>query len=159
MVCPGGVNNFEVRNGYEAYCVDLVKYECTCRLWNISGIPCVHAQASILFTHQDPVNFISNWFSREKFKDTYAQNLMPANGCNLWAVSPFTKPLPPVSRRMPGRPSIKRRRHVSEVEDRHFKVGRARTTKCTNCQGTGHNKVSCKNPYVAPPPKPIKKMG
>ncbi|KAL4560943.1 hypothetical protein LXL04_033100 [Taraxacum kok-saghyz] len=158
MVCPSGVNAFETRNGYEAYCVDLVKHESTCRLWNLFGIPCVHAQASIFFTHQDPVKFIGNWFSKEKFKDTYAQNLLPVNGWNLWAASPFIKPLPPIARSMTGRPSIKRRRHVSEVGDRHFQVGRARTT-CTNCQEKGHNKVSCKKPFVAPEPKPKKKMG
>ncbi|CAH1414941.1 unnamed protein product [Lactuca virosa] len=58
-VNPSGPFIFEARNGLEGYMVDLQSKVCSCRLWDISGIPCVHAQCAILFTVQDLVQFIS----------------------------------------------------------------------------------------------------
>lgn len=61
---------------------------------------------------------------------------------------------------MPGRPSIKRKRHVFEHEDKFSQVSsKGRTVQCMNCLQKGHNKVSCKNPTVTYGPKPKKKMG
>ena len=157
---PSGFGYFEVRNGFEAVGVDLENKVCACRLWALSGIPCVHTQAAIIFTQQDPTNYISEWFHKDKYLASYSTNILPVNGSSLWAVTDFTKPRPPIERRMPGRPSIKRKRHASEHEDRYSQVSsRGRSVKCQNCQQMGHNRVSCKNPQVIPDPKPKKKMG
>nr|KAJ0197279.1 hypothetical protein LSAT_V11C700366350 [Lactuca sativa] len=40
----------------------------------------------------------------------------------LHTISNFTNPLPPTTRRMPGRPSVKRRRHASNHEDKYAHV-------------------------------------
>nr|KAJ0219374.1 hypothetical protein LSAT_V11C300103230 [Lactuca sativa] len=130
-VHPSGLNAFEVRNGFHSY-------------GELSGIPCVHAQATIIYTQQDPTRFISTWFGKDKFLGTYESNILPVNGSNMWEPTPYTKPLPPVERRMPGRPCIKRKMHVSEHQDRFSQVS---------------SKVSCKNPLVKPTPKRKKKIG
>ncbi|CAH1430558.1 unnamed protein product [Lactuca virosa] len=119
---PSGVNEYEVRNGFQNYGVNLKEKTCACRLWELSGIPCVHAQVAILYTNQDPVNFISSWFSKNNYKSTYDQNIHPVNGSILWEETSYTKPLPPIERRMPGRPSVKRRRHVSENQDKMLEL-------------------------------------
>nr|KAJ0213360.1 hypothetical protein LSAT_V11C400179270 [Lactuca sativa] len=150
-VHPSGLNAFEVRNGFQSYGVNLEGMYCTCRLWELSGFPCVHAQATIIYTQQDPGRFISTWFGKDKFLTTYESNILPVNGNNMWEPTPYTKPLPPIERRMSGRPCMKRKRHVSEHQDR--------TVQCQNCMQMGHNKVSCKNPSVQPTPKPKKKIG
>ncbi|KAL4558095.1 hypothetical protein LXL04_036291 [Taraxacum kok-saghyz] len=167
-VNPSGPSVFEARNRYQGYAVNLDRKECNCRLWEISGIPCVHAQAALLFTGQDPATFISRWFSVQNFKASYATNILPVNGSNLWARTAHTKPLPPLARRMTGRPTVKRKRHVTESQDKYSQKkgtvsGRGgpigRTVQCRNCLQRGHNKVSCKNPMVTQEPKPKKKMG
>ncbi|CAH1452322.1 unnamed protein product [Lactuca virosa] len=61
IVIPSGGAIFEIRHGYSAYKVDLDAHSCSCRLWEISGLPCVHAQATINFIHKDPVDLISFW--------------------------------------------------------------------------------------------------
>nr|KAJ0213062.1 hypothetical protein LSAT_V11C400179330 [Lactuca sativa] len=94
--------------------VDLGKQSYTCRLWEISGIPCVHACVTMNHTQQQPETLISSWFSKEKFAETYKGNMMSLNGSKMWAKTPFAKPLPPSSRRMPERPKTKRRKHVTE---------------------------------------------
>ncbi|CAI9299531.1 unnamed protein product [Lactuca saligna] len=45
---PSGVNEYDVRNGFQNYGVNLKEKICACRLWELSGIPCVHAQVAIL---------------------------------------------------------------------------------------------------------------
>ncbi|CAI9263431.1 unnamed protein product [Lactuca saligna] len=100
-VHPSGVTAFEVRNGFYSYCVNLQEYSCTCNLWAVSRIPCVHAQAAIIYTQQDPASYISSWFSKEKYMLTYGSNILPVNGSNMWVESPYPKPLPPIERRMP----------------------------------------------------------
>ncbi|CAH1446465.1 unnamed protein product [Lactuca virosa] len=65
-VNPSGPSIFEAKNGFEGYVVDLQRKVCSCRLWDISGIPCVHAQCAILFTGQDLVQSISEWFNVDR---------------------------------------------------------------------------------------------
>ncbi|KAL4564998.1 hypothetical protein LXL04_029079 [Taraxacum kok-saghyz] len=150
----GGV--FETRSAHASYCVDLGSWYCTCRLWELSGVPCVHAIAAMYFDHQNPEDFINPVFSIEKFKSSYDTFIQPMNGSNLWHTTPYEKPLPPISRRMPGRPTVNRKRHASENDNR--RPGK-RTVMCKNCQQFGHNKKSCKNPSKELDPKPKKNIG
>ncbi|GJZ84690.1 cellulose synthase [Tanacetum coccineum] len=79
-VVPSGETRFEVRNGYEAFKVDERLRTCTCRAWQLTGIPCQHG----------------------------------LNGMDQWPATCYQKPLPPIIRRMPGRPAHKRKRDAFE---------------------------------------------
>nr|KAJ0216132.1 hypothetical protein LSAT_V11C300148440 [Lactuca sativa] len=108
----------------------------------------------------DPTRFISTWFGKDKVLATYESNILPANGSNMYKPKPYTKPLPHVERGMPGRPCMKRKRHVLEHEDRFSQVScKGRIFQCQNCIQRGHNKLSCKNPSFHPTPKSRKKIG
>ncbi|XP_052624469.1 uncharacterized protein LOC128132213 [Lactuca sativa] len=100
-------NVFEVRRACASYKVDLDGRVCSCRLWDLSGIPCVHAIAAINYIHQTPDRYISDYFSVNKFKECYSTNISPVNGSNMWPLTGYNKPLPPVGRKMPGRPRTK----------------------------------------------------
>nr|KAJ0188487.1 hypothetical protein LSAT_V11C900477080 [Lactuca sativa] len=133
IVTRGSV--FETRYWYAAYKV-------------ISGIPCVHGQAAINYTHTNPTDFLSIWFQKYKFVTAYTTNISPVNGSNMWAPADYIKSLPPLTRRMPSRPKTKRRRHVSKVNDSKFPTVRARvcrTVRCSKYLQFGHNLKSCKN--------------
>lgn len=149
---------FETRNLYEAMVVDLDAKKCSCRLWDISGIPCVHSIATIHFINKDPEDYVSEWFKKDLFKMAYEHHIKPLNGSNMWIPTPFTKPTPPRERRMPGRPSIKRKR--SESESQVTRVSKSgKTMTCRNCLEKGHNARTCKNEKKDPPPKPVKPKG
>ncbi|KAL4586045.1 hypothetical protein LXL04_010676 [Taraxacum kok-saghyz] len=120
IVVASETNVFKVRLGFDAYQVDLDQKFCTCRLWAVFGIPCIHACAAMNFTHHQPQDFISEWFTKKKFAETYIGNIRPLNGSNMWARAPYTKPFPPIVRRMPGRPKIRRRKHVTEEDKGGF---------------------------------------
>ncbi|KAL4572632.1 hypothetical protein LXL04_019412 [Taraxacum kok-saghyz] len=160
-VIPSRGTVFETRYAYAAYKVDLEHRYCTCRLWEISGVPCVHAQAAINFVHLTPTDFISDWFGKAKYVATYTTNILHVNGSNIWAHTAYTKHLPPLIRRMSGRPKSKRKRHATEDKSKFPSVRATvnRTNKCSRCLGMGHNMKSCKNEQVSKDPKPPRKSG
>nr|KAJ0204345.1 hypothetical protein LSAT_V11C500298380 [Lactuca sativa] len=45
-------------------------------------------------------------YGKDKFLATYESNILPVNDNNMWEPTPYTKPLPPIERRMPGRPYL-----------------------------------------------------
>ncbi|XP_023736276.2 uncharacterized protein LOC111884187 [Lactuca sativa] len=152
---------FEARRGCDSYMVDLDSRTCSCRLWDLSGIPCVHANAAINYINQTPDVYIDGYFSKENFKKSYSSNIKPVNGSNLWSQTGFIKPLPPLARRMPGRPTTKRKRHASEQEGRFSstRVFVPRTVRCGKCLEYGHNQKSCKNEKKPVVPLLPKKRG
>ena len=52
MVIHSQGSVFEARFNYESFKVDLEARTCTCRLWDLSGIPCVHANVVINYIHK-----------------------------------------------------------------------------------------------------------
>ncbi|KAJ9565641.1 hypothetical protein OSB04_001607 [Centaurea solstitialis] len=108
-----GGDQFEVRQGLEGYVVDTRERTCTCKIWQLFGI-CPHAVASIYFIHMEPEVFVSDFFSRSYFIATYNHKVNPLNGLKLWPKTSYLKPLPPRIRRMPGRPSVSRKKDASE---------------------------------------------
>ena len=154
-VFPSGGNYFEVRSGFEAYKVDMEGKNCTCRSWGLCGYPCLHACATFYSLHTGPEKNVSFYFEKSKFVEAYKDNIQPLNGSNMWERTSYTKPLPPKDRRMPGRPSVIRKRHVSEKNDK-YPTGRVIT--CKNCFETGNSR-SCKKLKHVPPPQEPKKKG
>jgi len=88
VIASGGYV-FETRYGYAAYKVDLEGHYCTCRLWEISGIPCAHAQAAINHCHLNATDYLSPWFLVSKYEAAYSSNILPVNGSNLWAQTEY----------------------------------------------------------------------
>nr|KAJ0208624.1 hypothetical protein LSAT_V11C400185690 [Lactuca sativa] len=135
---------FETRRGCDNYMVDLDNRACSCRLWDLSGIPFVHENAAINYINQTP--------------NSYLSNIKLVNRSNLWSQTGFIKPFPPFAKRMLGRPTIKRKRHASEQEGRFSstRVFVPRTVRCGKYLEYGHNKKGCKNekkPVVPLPPE------
>lgn len=75
---------FETRLGIDSYKVDLEARSCTCRLWDLTGIPCVHANATINYIHHVHEEYINGYFTKEKFLQTYSTNIQLVNGSSLW---------------------------------------------------------------------------
>ncbi|GKB72990.1 zinc finger, PMZ-type containing protein [Tanacetum coccineum] len=113
-VCPSGYQVLEVRKRDEAYGVNLIERSCFCKLWDLSGIPCVHAVAAYMHLHMDPELGVCDWYTQSKWHDAYQFSIKPVFGSKMWKASPNTPPLPPIIQKMPGRPRKKRVRHPTE---------------------------------------------
>ncbi|CAI9288124.1 unnamed protein product [Lactuca saligna] len=130
LVYPAGGSVFEIRNGYDAYKVDLNAHYCSCKL------------------------------CKDKFIAAYTKTINPMNGSKMWPKTPYKKPLPPKERRMPSRPTIKRKRHEIENKSKYPTVSNAgRPETCRICLQIGHNARTCKNEKQLPPPKPKRPTG
>nr|CAD1821629.1 unnamed protein product [Ananas comosus var. bracteatus] len=123
--------------------VDLSKKTCSCKRWDINGIPCNHAMAAISFRLRDPYDFVEDWFKISTYRATYKRSCAPpTKGKEQWPAIPsnVVPPRPPNVRIQPGRRKVSRREFIANGLIKK---------RCRNCQRWGHNKRSCKNPPVA----------
>ena len=146
-----GANIYEVRKGDQSYGVNLENRTCSCKWWDLSGVPCVHAVAAFGFVKTDPVEGVSAWYSKRMWVNAYSYFIRPVGGTSMWPHTTNDPPLPPILRKMPGRPRKLRIKHVTERVNAVTRSGRMMT--CSICWEKGHNKKTCKK---EPQPKPVK---
>ncbi|GJS19595.1 hypothetical protein Tco_0448227 [Tanacetum coccineum] len=79
-VVPSGESRFEVRNGYEGFKVDERLRTCTCRGWQLTGIPCQHGLAALYFLYREPKEYVSEWYRKDKFVSAYSNYIEGLNG-------------------------------------------------------------------------------
>ncbi|XP_074265653.1 uncharacterized protein LOC141588094 [Silene latifolia] len=137
---------FEVEYRGEFHSVNLHTRSCTCRHWDLTGLPCIHAVASILKQRQVVRDYIDEAYSKAKFESAYAHVVLPMPGSKQWEKSGLPEPLPPHERKMLGRPSKKKRRKEAGEAQTEKVKRQKRSNKCSNCGGLGHHKRTCKNP-------------
>ncbi|CAI9285675.1 unnamed protein product [Lactuca saligna] len=150
-VIPSGYQQYEVRLGYDAYVVDIGSRTCACRTWQLTGYPCVHGYACIASLNRDVQEYVSPWFTTSMYLNCYRNTINPLNGSDMWPHVDYISPLPPKRRRLPGRPSTKRKRDQIERENqgkKHSITKRGSVMKCSICRESGHNRTTC-------PQKPI----
>ncbi|XP_075080366.1 uncharacterized protein LOC142165880 [Nicotiana tabacum] len=75
-----GDNGYEIIEGKDKHTVNLEKKRCTCRLWNLSGIPCPHAIKALMHEKIEPVTQIHWWYSKEAYLLTYKYKIQPVRG-------------------------------------------------------------------------------
>ncbi|CAH9085141.1 unnamed protein product, partial [Cuscuta europaea] len=109
------------------------------------GIPCAHAICAIYDKEEEAESYVDWCYSKEVYKKTYSYTLHPINGELLWPRTQFEEILPPLPKKMSGRP--KKKRVSEETEPRPPtgsqlpRIGRIMT--CSKCKGEGHNMKSC----------------
>ncbi|KAL4557735.1 hypothetical protein LXL04_035923 [Taraxacum kok-saghyz] len=123
-----GTSKFEVYGPWhDQHVVDMKEISCTCRRWELNGIPCKHAIATIhemgdsgevvgeLYTYVNKVYYLDTW------KEAYSHHVDPINGRAMWPKSqcPF-KLTPPPHHTQPGRP--KKRESVVYMKRAKVKV-------------------------------------
>jgi hypothetical protein len=145
-----GEDGFEVtENNKWRHTVNLDLMTCSCRYWQLSGLPCCHAISAIYKASKALDDFIAPCFTISEYKKTYQHCLQPVEGEQNWPISDMPRPLPPPYVRKPGRPKTQRTREPGEAPKgtKLSKVGIK--MKCRLCQKSTHNARRCpKNPEV-----------
>ncbi|GJW32717.1 multidrug resistance-associated protein 5 [Tanacetum coccineum] len=114
VILAGG-KLFEVRSGSERFTVDEGKRTCSCRMWQLSGLPCVHATKVILLINRLPESYVPAWFETDMYFVAYHNYVKPVPGMNFWPdQSMHSTVLPPMPRKMPSKPKRKRIKAIGE---------------------------------------------
>ncbi|KAL1545789.1 hypothetical protein AAHA92_22473 [Salvia divinorum] len=157
VTVPALGGHFEVSLHERRFVVTPASRSCACRVWDITGIPCVHGCAVINFLNKSVESYVSDYFKLEKYKLAYGFGIPPLNGENLWPPAQGCRVIPPPVKKMPGRPKKMRKRDCFEKDhSRPHKLKKKCVMTCQRCLQQGHNSRSCKN---APVPKPHKEKG
>ncbi|XP_012846546.1 PREDICTED: uncharacterized protein LOC105966532 [Erythranthe guttata] len=132
--------------------VNLEAKTCTCRMWDVSGIPCKHAVSAIFLNKQQPEDYLHPCFSRDAYLATYNFQIFPVPGEHDYVSTGLPPLLPPIMKKQPGRPKKKRNKTADELPSTTTskqivpsKVSRKNLpVTCAKCLKTGHNKRGCK---------------
>lgn len=117
--------------------------------------PCVHAIGAIYYGNGNSDDYVDITYKKETYKKTYTNYMQPLEDSDMWPESKVMPVLPPMQRRMPGRPKKARRKEMHKDKDKGTSSkanGAVQVSKkgvqmtCSNCGETGHNKKTCKNP-------------
>ncbi|KAJ9561851.1 hypothetical protein OSB04_007011 [Centaurea solstitialis] len=133
-----GYGKWEVQDGYRDAKVHIYDKTCTCKKWQLSGLPCGHVITVASYMGLDDCwQFASPYFTLHNLRETYAPTINPVGPLQTW-VSP-DYPLmvvhPPVMKKLPGKPSSNYR-----IPSR----GETRTRKrCGICRQYGHKRSQC----------------
>ncbi|XP_061363364.1 uncharacterized protein LOC133306966 [Gastrolobium bilobum] len=141
---------FEIVSTERTNIVDIRSRECSCRRWQLYGLPCAHAAAALISCGHNAHMFAEPCFTVQSYRMTYSQTINPipekiqwreqgegAEGGGGARVDIIIRP--PKTRRPPGRPKKK----VLRVEN--FKRPK-RVVQCGRCHMLGHSQKKCAMP-------------
>ncbi|WMV33177.1 hypothetical protein MTR67_026562 [Solanum verrucosum] len=66
-VQSNGDLGYEVAEGVDTHVVSLVRKKCTCRTWDLTGIPCPHAIKALEHDKKEPLDEMNWWYSKEAY--------------------------------------------------------------------------------------------
>uniref|UniRef100_A0A5B7BTU7 SWIM-type domain-containing protein n=1 Tax=Davidia involucrata TaxID=16924 RepID=A0A5B7BTU7_DAVIN len=135
---------FEVLSADRSYIVNIGTHFCSCRDWQLYGIPCSHAVAALISARKDVYAFTEKCFTVASYRETYSEEIHPIPSKIEWKMegeAPMDDDMrvvrPPKFRRPPGRPEKKRICTEDLNREKH-------TVHCSRCNQTGHYKTTCK---------------
>lgn len=136
---------FEVISAERSDIVNIGTHCCSCRDWQLYGIPCSHAVAALISCRKDIYAFTEKCFTVDSYRETYREEIHPIPGKLEWrradggaSMDNDTEVVrPPKFRRPPGRPEKKRICVEDLNREKH-------TVHCSRCNQTGHYKTTCK---------------
>ncbi|XP_059638816.1 uncharacterized protein LOC132281095 [Cornus florida] len=118
MSCPAHLSEkaiYEVEDGGMNEIVDSHEKSCSCRVWDIKGIPCKHACVAIQKRRWAVLEeSVNPYFYRETFLKSYAGMIYPMTLRNMREVTGVVPIIPPIARKPPGRPKKVRKKAHDE---------------------------------------------
>ncbi|XP_072060522.1 uncharacterized protein [Arachis hypogaea] len=135
---------FEVQYHMKKVGVDIGNSTCSCNMWQLTGIPCVHAMAAIGRRGDRPEGYVHQWLKMDAFRATYAHSISPVNSEEYWDKSGVVSSIPLKIKRPIGRPVKRRRPDVVEDSPDGTKTKKTFRVTCSKCGDIGHNAKTCK---------------
>ncbi|XP_042063789.1 uncharacterized protein LOC121807594 [Salvia splendens] len=144
-----GEDSYQVSGPSGQYVVNMRDFTCSCRLWQLTGIPCTHAIATINKNEKDVADYVFRYYLWSTMMLLYENVLYPINGMDNWRKTSDVgfELAPSRTKRQRGRPKKQRR---EEPQVRHHANGseslrRTFVLRCRRCGQDGHNRRTCTN--------------
>ncbi|KAL6494833.1 hypothetical protein OROGR_031633 [Orobanche gracilis] len=179
-----GDSQFKIGGSRGGTIVDLNAWTCTCRVWQLTGIPCCHVTSDIALMREEPESYVYGCLSGDTYLKCYEHMLKPLNGMHLWPQIDKPVLLPPAPRILKGRPKWMRRKDAFEdgkrkptnegleaqpEVDPYQKLKKSKKgikMICRICRQEGHNIRKCPNRPIdepandnpTPPPRKEKQL-
>ena len=141
---PSGCYIYDVDNEYERHVVNLTRKCCTCRVWDLIGIPCKHGVAAIYKNLERLENYVHACYRKGAYVVAYKEIITPLPGQDEWVKTNQPASVAPIVYKPLGRPPMKKKKDADEPNN-PYKVSRLyRPIKCGFCHQEGHNSKRCK---------------
>ncbi|KAL1533815.1 hypothetical protein AAHA92_33652 [Salvia divinorum] len=137
---------FEIVSSERTNIVDIRSRICSCRRWQLYGLPCAHGAAALISCGQNAHLFAETCFTVHSYRETYSQMIHPIPDKRLWGepgkgtdgggAQVDVTIRPPKTRRPPGRPKKKVLRLESLKRPK-------RVVQCGRCHMLGHSQKKC----------------
>lgn len=126
-------------------------------MWDLVGIPCSHAVAAIHDRRDQPMDYVSHFYSKETYLKAYSTSIPALRGMDFWEMHETAALLPPdMPKTVRGRPKRLRRREAWEGGNQNkTKVHKepevpgiqryngGRIIHCSYCGVAGHKRPTC----------------
>ncbi|XP_020676180.1 uncharacterized protein LOC114578331 [Dendrobium catenatum] len=130
----------EVESVHSKHIVDVESKECTCRVWQLTGLPCIHAVAFIGMKEY-PLwhTYVHDLYFVYRYRMAYEGAIGTLPDKDQWQVVEDVVDIgAPNTSRPRGRP---KKRRLPNFLEKDKKVH-----KCSRCSLWGHHRSTCKNP-------------
>ncbi|CAH9133748.1 unnamed protein product [Cuscuta epithymum] len=105
-VTPSTLTLFKVRDYVDAFKVDIQYRACTCKKWDLTGIPCRHAIACLSYLKVRVEDYVDDYYKKGAYLEAYQGHITPCVSEKFWPKKIFPLDPPPV-KAQPGRPKKK----------------------------------------------------
>jgi hypothetical protein len=137
---------WQVQSGKVTHEVNMVSRTCSCRKWQMTGLPCNHAVSAIHKSRMHPEDFVSEFLKKSMYMKSYNPVFYPMPAQHGWTKTDTVDIMPPAFKdHLKGRRQEKRRKGKFEVP-KPRDTSRMATITCSNCSVQGHKYTSCSQP-------------
>ncbi|GKU99547.1 hypothetical protein SLEP1_g12382 [Rubroshorea leprosula] len=110
-----GTDEYEVSKGDFRFIVNMSRKECTCRGWNLTGIPCCHAICVMYSCNVNIEDGVAHWYRKSTYLQAYKFSVDCIEGLETWKLHKGLKLDPPPFKKDKGRPKVQRRKPAHET--------------------------------------------
>ncbi|KAL8543342.1 hypothetical protein ACS0TY_004038 [Phlomoides rotata] len=75
---------FQVSHGDDQFVVNLNLSTCSCRLWELTGLSCIHVCSAITYMKMDVADHVDDCYTIPVYIVAYQHALQPLNGRKMW---------------------------------------------------------------------------
>ncbi|KAL0356252.1 UNVERIFIED_CONTAM: hypothetical protein Sradi_4072100 [Sesamum radiatum] len=76
--------HFQIMGLFDQHNVDLLNRSCSCRRWDLTGIPCRHTISAIWCRNEDPQDYVHDVYKVSTYLRCYERAIQGINATKLW---------------------------------------------------------------------------